>query len=615
MVSRLWILCLVSVSPLAVRAEDHWAFQPIRRPAAPQLSDSWIRNPIDRFVLAKLKTKHLRPSPRAPRTTLIRRLYLDLTGLPPSWNQVKEFLADKRPDAYQQTVDRLLASPRYGERWGRHWLDVARYSDSSGYESDRPREIWRFRDWVIQAINKGMPFDQFVTEQLAGDLLPNTTQEQKIATGFHCNAMLDPGVRWESIVDRVEATGSAFLGLTLGCARCHTHKTDPVSHREFYQFLAFFNETTIVKLPLPVKKADGKPWTTLVLKQSKRVTHLLIRGEPTQPGAVVRPGVPKFLPKLSTKGRRPNRLDLARWLFHPRHPLTARVTVNRTWQRLFGLGLVATESDFGVQTPPATHPGLLDFLARELITSGWNTKQLQRLILNSATYQQSSRMSDSLRKVDHRNHWLARQVRLRLEAELIRDIPLAIAGMMDHRVGGPSVFPDQPPNILKNRATPAKWIVSKGGDRYRRGMYTWIWRLTPHPHMPLFDAPDGVASCTKRHRTNNPVQALTTLNDPVFLAAARSLTESMLRPGNDENAMTQRLFRVCLSRNPDVNELRIVARFVGVQRKELSRDPTAVRKILALSATAPLQPRHTEKAVWVVLCRVILNMDELITRE
>ena len=618
MTSRWLIFAIFLFGGQLSAQDDHWAFQPIKRPKLPAENSPWCRTPIDRFVWAKLREKKLQPSPRADINTLLRRLYLDLVGLPPTWPEVQRFLHDKRPDRYQRLVDRLLASPRYGERWGRHWLDVARFADSSGYEADRPRDIWRYRDWVIQAVNKGMPFDQFIIEQLAGDLLPKATEEQRIATGFHCNAMRDPGVHWESVVDRVETTGAALLGLTLGCARCHTHKTDPVTHREFFQFFAFFNQTSILKLPLRAKKKDGKPWTTLVLQHAPVPTHIFIQGDPARPGKKVEPGVPAFLPKLpQTKGSSPNRLDLAKWMFHPKHPLTARVTANRIWQRFFGLGLVETENDFGVQTAPPTHPKLLDYLASELKESGWQLKQLHRRIVLSAVYQQSSNLTKSLEQVDQRNRWLARQSRLRLEAELIRDLPLAVSGLLDHRIGGPSVFPTQPRGILKNRATPATWVTSKGGDRYRRSLYTWVWRLTPHPHLPLFDAPDGVATCTRRHRTNNSVQALTSLNDPVFVLAARSLANKLI--ADKTSTTTQQrlclLFQHCLSRKPTREETAILTRLANQQHQSLSKNPTSVRQMLNLPASATINKRHTTLAKWLVLCRVVMNVDEMITRE
>ncbi|MEO1997120.1 MAG: PSD1 and planctomycete cytochrome C domain-containing protein, partial [Planctomycetaceae bacterium] len=442
----------------ASSAERHWAFQPIRSSKLPPVTDGdWPRNSIDQFVLSHLNERNIVPSPAASRATLIRRVYLDLIGLPPAWSRVLQFVSDPRPDAYERLVDELLASPRYGERWGRHWLDLARYADSTGYESDQPRQIWAYRDWVINALNADMAFDQFVIQQLAGDLLPGATRDQQIATGFHCNAMLDPGVRQESILDQVNTTGAVFLGLTTGCAQCHAHKTDPLTQREFYQLYAFFNEASISELPIgdgveaesaapqsAKQQAENSPPskpTTLVMKHSPQPTHIFIRGDHAHLGERVLAGFPAFLnrPTVSVPPSAPaesrtrppggpslTRFDLATWLVSPDNPLTARVTANRVWQRFFGLGLVETENDFGLQTPQPLHSALLDYLAGELRgepQSSWRgVKPLQRLIVTSATYRQSSKIRAELNDIDPHNRLLSRQRRLRLEAELIRDI-------------------------------------------------------------------------------------------------------------------------------------------------------------------------------------------------
>ena len=604
----------------------HWAFQPIRRPVVPELPAA---HPVDRFITARLAPHGVGLSPPAPRQTLIRRLSLDLVGLPPPVGRVREFVADERPGAFERLLDELLASPHFGERWGRHWLDLARYADSTGYESDQPRQIWPYRDWVIEALNDDMPFDRFVTEQLAGDLLPDATLEQRIATGFHANAMLDGGVRWEAVIDRVSTTGAVFLGLTLECAQCHAHKTDPVSQREFYRLFAFFNEAVVDRLPLPganpgyrdgttrkpdpaAKPVPGGP-ASLVLKQSPRPTHVFVGGDPRQPGEKVDPGFPGFLPvRLGEHAdgdpRRATRRDLADWILSPDNPLTDRVTVNRVWQRLFGRGLVETENDFGVQTPPPSHPALLDFLAVEFRRNGRRLKPLLRLIAISATYRQSSDRRDDLDSIDQRNRLLGRQNRLRLEAEVIRDVWLAAGGLLSRKLGGPSVFPPQPPGILDNRATPATWVVSSGEDRYRRGLYTWVWRLTPHPHLSLFDAPDGVTACTHRDRSNVPVQALVLLNDPTFVECARGLAAELLGdPAVDDRARIEQAFWRCLSRRPTAEEIAIVEKLLDDQRLSLAADPNARRK-LAAGAGA-------DQAAWVVVARVLLNLDEFVTRE
>ena len=598
------------------RPVDHWAFEPIVRAPVPAVADAdWPRDRLDRFVLARLEAESIRPSPPADRSTLLRRVTLDLIGLPPTPREIGSFLVDRRPEAYERVVDRLLSSPRFGERWGRHWLDAARYADSSGYESDKPRAIWAYRDWVIDALNDDMPFDRFVVEQLAGDLLPEATRAQTIATGFHCNAMLDPGVREEAIIDRVNTTGQVFLGLTLGCAQCHSHKTDPVSQREFYRLYAFFNEASITDFACASGPDPKEPITTLVMKSTPQATHLFIRGEKKQLGEKVSTGVPAFLHSMNLEAERPaTRLDLARWIMEPENPLTARVTVNRVWQQLFGRGLVATESDFGIQTPPPSHPELLDCLADEFRSNGWSLKRLLRRIVTSATYRQCSDRRRDLETIDPDNVLLARQRRLRVEAEIVRDLALATSGLLTDKMRGPSVFPWQPDGVLNNRATPATWTVSANEDRYRRGLYTWVWRLTPHPHAPLFDAPDGVTACTRRERSNVPVQALTLLNDPTFLDCARNLARRVRTDGPPTTSgRIDLLYRLCLSRRPDDREREILGRLVRAERDQLASHPDEVAHIAGIESNDPSDA--VETAVWVIACRAVLNLDEFISRE
>jgi hypothetical protein len=637
-------------------AAEHWAFQPVSRPATPSVSNvTWSNNAIDRFVLRELENAGVQPSLEAPRETLIRRLYLDLIGLPPPWGRVQQFVGDPRPDAYERLVDEVLASPHYGERWGRHWLDLARYADSTGYESDKPRPMWAFRDWITNALNADMPYDQFVTEQLAGDLLPHATLDQRIATGFHCNAMLDPGVRHESIIDRVNVTGAVFLGLTTGCAQCHSHKTDPLTHREFYRLYAFFNEATITEMRLdgePLQSSNHaprnepgtnvadtqatlRPATTFVMKQTPQPTHIFLRGDRANPGEQVTTGFPVFLqvrsvfnPSHTVGGSRKEgeqevkltRLDLARWLLAADNPLTARVTANRIWQRFFGLGLVETEADFGMQTPEPLHRELLDYLAMELRSASgtqnaWQgIKSLQRLIVTSATYRQSSNARPELAAHDPGNRMLARQRRIRLEAELIRDVSLSASGLLSKKLGGPSVFPHQAEGILQNRATPAAWSISSGEDRYRRGMYTWVWRLTPHPNLPLFDAPDGVTACTRRDQSNVPVQALTLLNDPSFVEAALALAARLVTStAESDSQRIELLTRICLSRDPTLEESQLLQDLTATQRQVFATGAATATQIAG--ERAPPGSDIAELATWVVACRVVMNLDEFITRE
>jgi hypothetical protein len=723
----------------------HWAFVAPVRPPVPNLVNrkSKIVNPIDSFILARLTAAGIAPSPEADRVTLIRRLSLDLLGLPPSPAEVDEFLRDRRPDAYERLVERLLASPHYGERWGRWWLDVARYADSNGYSIDAPRSIWKYRDWVIAAFNRDLPFDRFVIWQLAGDLVDTNSLalpagvsalEPLIATGFHRNTQInqeggiDPEqFRVESVVDRVNTTATAFLGVTLGCAQCHDHKFDPFTQRDYYRLFAFFNSTVeeghgkgapggvleipgefeggeslqkeieeleedldrylniqgselqkweqslasdqlaqlkpevreVLQVPFAgrtprqkrlayaafkpddpefksrhakltkLEKREPKPVTTLVMREleTPRETRLLIKGDFTRPGDAVTPGVPASLPPLPATGR-PTRLDLARWIVATNNPLTARVIVNRVWQPYFGRGLVETENDFGTQGIPPTHPDLLDWLACEFMepetaveawkrsivepkgtatiqrlsdstVQRWSLKHLHRLIVTSATYRQSSRARPDLRDVDPDNKLLARQNRLRLDAEIVRDVALAASGLLARKIGGPPVFPPQPDGVMTLGQVKRDWKPSAGEDRHRRGVYTHFWRATPHPALAVFDAPDAFSTCTRRLRSNTPLQALTLLNDEQFHELARGLAGRVMREASAGNgARLDYAFRLCVARPPARGE-----------RERLQELFTAE----LADAAGDGQARQAE--AWTTVARVLLNLDETITRE
>jgi hypothetical protein len=733
-----------AVAVSAPSASKHWSFQPITRPAEPEVKNpAWVRNPIDRFILARLEKEKVAPSPEADRATLLRRVSLDLTGLPPSPREIDEFLADDRPDAYERVVDRLLASPHFGERWGRHWLDLARYADSNGYSIDAPRSIWKYRDWVIDALNRDLPFDQFAVEQLAGDLLPRPTLEQQIATGFHRNTQINQegGIdeeqfRVEAIVDRVNTTGSVFLGLTVGCCQCHDHKFDPLTQREYYQLFAFFNSVDEPTLELPTPEQARKreelrariaetekrlkvldpttpeqlaAWeggltpeakemlpkrirdilaiavngrspaqeqavatayrslqqsrhvagmlgdpnpltraahlfaatrrqalaaevaqlnkqmpaitTTLVVRERKtpRTTRVHLGGDFLRKGAVVTPDVPAVLPPLRrasdvNPGVAPNRLDFARWAVDPKNPLTARVTVNRFWQAYFGAGLVETENDFGTQGTPPTHPELLDWLASEFVARGWGMKALHRLIVTSATYRQSSKARPDLATADPRNRLLARQARLRLEAEVVRDVALASSGLLNRTIGGPSVYPPQPQGVYNFTQVPREWKASNGPDRYRRGLYTFLWRSAPHPGLTVFDAPDATFACTRRNRSNTPLQALTLLNDQGFFEFAQGLAGRVLKEGKpDDDERIRYAFRLCLAREPGKREQETLSRLLAKECDRFTRSPAEAEALCP--ADLPKDADRARFAAWVALGRVLLNLDEFITRE
>ncbi|MCA9191700.1 MAG: PSD1 domain-containing protein [Planctomycetales bacterium] len=656
--------------------EQHWAFVPPLKEPPPVIVG--VQHPIDSFVRHKLAEVKLECSPPASPHTLLRRLSLDLTGIPPSPDDVEQFLRDYQLDAkatMDRAITRLLESPHYGERWGRWWLDQARYADSNGYSIDAPREMWPYRDWVIKALNRDLPFDQFTIEQLAGDLLPNATQDQKVATGFHRNTQINEegGIdveqfRVDSVFDRVATTSTVWLGLTVNCAQCHDHKFDPIDQQDYYQLFAFFNDqdepklsvvpadmdaqalknelqylrqqlqeqwdarkaalaqwesgltdeikeklpgevkkilrsapdkrrlTENVKLCLQIESTEGDTSdlskalerfqsleqqlsslpTTLVLteRSQPRESHILIKGDFTRPADPVNPGTLKALHAFKCEAERPNRLDLANWLMARENPVTARVIVNRIWQQYFGRGLVETESDFGLQGSLPSHPDLLDWLAIEFREQGWSLKQLHRLIVSSETYQQSSQDRPDLSKQDPNNYLLARQNRLRLDGEIVRDVGLAASGLLSEKLGGPSVFPPIPDGVMGQGQVKRTWKVSEGEDRYRRALYTFVYRGTPPPALNVFDAPDGFSTCTRRIRSNTPLQSLTLLNDPAYFEFAQAL-EKIIRSDGLETAFVR-----CTSRPPTVDEIEL------------------------------LQPLDS-----LTQARILLNLDETVTRE
>jgi hypothetical protein len=909
----------------------HWSFIPPSRPPVPAVKRAdWINNPIDAFVLTRLERAELSPAQRADKVTLLRRLSLDLTGLPPTIEEVDAFLADSSTDAYAKQVERLLASPHYGERWGRHWLDAARYADSDGYEKDKSRQVWFYRDWVVDAFTRDLPYDEFIIEQIAGDLLPGATQDQIVATGYLRNSMLNEegGVdpeqfRMEAMFDRMDAIGKSVLGLTIQCAQCHSHKFDPLTHEEYYRLFAFLNDAheasiavytpagqmqrtdlfrqirqieaelkqqaphwaeqmaaweatvpdtssqwTVVRLdvddistggqkflpqldgsflaqgyspaknrvkftvrvdsspitafrlelmndpnlplggpgrsvqgtaaltefeveaapagqpgkPVKVKIAaasadialpetplaaiyydktdkrrvtgpielaiDGKdetawgidagpgrrnephqavfvaeqpiehdggtlltfylsqkhggwnnndnqshnlgrfrlsitsaedpqadplpakvraalrvprqersaeqqatifsywrttvpqwreanerieqlwqthpePTSQLVLQErdTPRQTHLLLRGDFLKPAALVEPGVPSFLHPLPADAA-PTRLTFARWLVARQSPTTARAAVNRIWQAYWGVGLVSTSEDLGSQSESPSHPDLLDWLAVEFMQSGWSRKHLHRLIVQSAAYQQSSRVTPELLARDPDNRLLARGARFRLEAEAVRDVALAASGRLSPKFGGPSVFPPAPEFLFLPPASygPKVWNTAVGEDRYRRSLYTFRYRSVPYPPLQNFDAPNGDFSCVRRARSNTPLQALTTLNETLFVEAARGLAHRTLREAaSSDHERLEFAFRSCLARKPSAREERLLLDLLARQTEhyqssdaqpwQLAADDPAHPPKLPADITPP------EAAAWTAVARVLLNLDETITRQ
>ncbi len=627
-------LLMLAVAFAALAAGEgprHWAYVVPLRPVAPTVRDArWPKNDLDRFVMAKLERVGRSPSPEANRETLIRRASFDLVGLPPTPGEVAAFVLDPVPSAYDRLIDRLLASPQFGERWARPWLDLARYADSHGFQRDDLRDLWPYRDWVVRALNADLPFDDFTIQQLAGDLLPEATVAERVATGFHRCAPVNVEAgsdreqgRVNQVFDRVNTTATVWLGTTLECAQCHDHKYDPYTMRDYYRMFAFFNNTpreteylnakamATLKfvgpyLTLPGSReaptdeqgvdADDTPGQgrapkhhdrSLVMQElvEPRMTRILMRGDFLNPGEVVSPGAPAVLPKLQGS----NRLALARWLVSGDNPLTARVTVNRWWAELFGAGLVGTAEDFGVRGEAPTHHDLLDWLAVEFVEHRWSFKQLLRLIVTSAVYRQDSRF----RSDDPENRLLGRGPRHRLEAEAVRDNALAIAGLLSLKQGGPPVRPPQPPGLwTKVGGERYDYVTSGGEDRWRRGLYI-VWRRSaPYPSFVSFDSTARTACTVRRGRSNTPLQALTLLNDPVYVEAAQSLAQRMLKHGGDEAERLAYGFRMCVARAPRPGELAVL--------QQLLKDSRAAHA--------------KEQRAWTEVATALLNLDETISK-
>jgi hypothetical protein len=561
----------------------HWAFRRPTAAAPPAVRDAgWVRNPIDAFVLSALESSGLAPAPEADRPTVLRRLAFDLTGLPPAPAEVERFLADRRPGAYERLVDRLLASPHYGERQAQHWLDLARYADSDGFEFDALRpDAWRYRDWVVGAINADLPYDRFVALQLAGDEVAPGDPEAFVATGFNrCYPDMvdlnDQGLRRQNALnDMTDTTGYAFLGLTIACARCHDHKFDPVRIEDYYALQAVFAPSRFRDdFPLPGGRDPRRPALARGLDETSPrapATHVLIRGQYGVPGAVVAPAAPAVLdggaglriePTASSTGRR---RALAAWLVDPGNPLTARVQVNRLWQRRFGRGLVDTPSDFGTMGDEPSHPELLDWLATELMRRGWSSKAIDRLIVTSASYRQSSRAGAAARVLDPENRLLSHQGRRRLDGEAIRDAMLAVSGRLNPAPGGPPVCPPLPAELGAKGIK--AWPVSPDpADHVRRSLYVLVRRNLRYPFFEAFDRPDTNASCPRREATIIAPQALSLLNGELAFASARALARRSAAeagPGATTAERIDAIHLLALGRRPDPEGRRLAADFVA----------------------------------------------------
>ena len=706
----------------------HWAYErPVHHELPKVKHKGWLKNGIDAFILSRLEREGLSPSAEADKVTLIRRVTLDLTGLPPTPEEVDAFFADQSAGAYEKLVDRLLKSTRYGERMVWDWLDAARYADSNGYQGDPERTMWPWRDWVISAMNSNLPFDQFTIEQLAGDLLPNATLAQKIATGFNRNHMhngeggrIPEETRVENVIDRVETTATVWLGVTMTCARCHDHKYDPITQQDYYSLYDFFNNTSekgngrsgqnapaitftpeadkkrladlapqIVKLTVPVVEAEKqlqskpvaapkpgqnavfvskeviaalkvppanrnkdrhqkiydhfkstdakyaallKPLLDAVAKRESinrslprvmvmdtlakpRETFILEKGAYNKPLGKVSANVPASLIPLPANAVR-NRLSLAQWMVSKDNPLPARVTVNKYWQLFFGTGLVTTPEDFGSQGKPPTHPKLLDWLSTEFQNSGWDVKRLHKLIVMSATYRQSSKVTPELIQRDPTNSLLARGPRFRMPSWMLRDQALFVSGLLVEKVGGPSVKPYQPTGVWAEATFGKKKYVQDRGEKlYRRSVYTF-WRRIVGPTI-FFDVANRQVCSVKVARTNTPLHALATLNDVTYVEASRALAQRvMLETGKSAQQKIERAFRLVTSRKPTAVETKILRSRLKTLKTQFAADTAAATELLKAGESPRDEKLNPiEHAAFTTLCSLILNLDETLTKQ
>ena len=633
--------------------KPHWAFVPPRPVTPPDIKkDSWATNEIDYFVLAKMGEAGLSPNERAEKHHLLKRVSFDLLGLPPSLEIQEKFLNDPSPDAYEKLVDELLASHHYGEKMAIHWLDVARYADSHGYQDDGLRTMWPWRDWVIHAFNQNYPYDQFLTWQLAGDLLPQKTKETLLATGFNRNhkitqegGVIDEEYRIEYVTDRTNTFGKAFLGLTFECAKCHDHKYDPISQKDYFSTFAFFNHvpekgihgTIDASFADPpnmritdedvngilafVNKKDTSKLEVMVMKDSigLRDTHILARGNYDAKADKVDFSTPEAILNYDTTRLSKNRLGLAQWLVDPANPLTSRVFVNRIWQEIFGMGIVKTSGDFGMQGDLPSHPELLDWLALDFMNNGWDIKKLVKTIVMSSTYTQSSQVNRKKLEKDPENVYLSRANRLRLGAEMVRDHVLASSGLLNPEIGGASVKPYQPEGIWESstsgRGLLQTYVQDHGDDLYRRGMYTFIKRTVPPPMMLMYDASNRDQCEVRRLTTNTPLQALVMLNDPMVLEASRVLSEKLVVTQLPLEEKVEKAFQLILCRQPDEKEKALLTTYFQDEFKRFSGNPEAAGKFIEVGEFPRQETENqTEVAALMQVIHTIFNMEEAITK-
>jgi len=632
--------------------EPHWAFVAPEKPEIPAVSNTgWPANEVDYFILALQEESGMKPNPKADREALLKRLSLDLTGLPPSLEQMDAFLDDNSPDAYEKVVDKLLASPAYGEKMAVYWMDIARFADSHGFQDDSYRSQWPWRDWVIHAFNQNMPYDRFITWQLAGDLIPDAGKEQLLATGFNRNhkiteegGIVDEEYRVMYVTDRTNTFGKALMGITMECAGCHDHKYDPISQKEYYSLYSFFNNIrekgiesvvggpeTYAKVPfMHISNEDTESILSFVNKKdtldlivsvmgeldSIRPTHVLDRGIYDRPTDPVEPTTPESILRFGPEYEK-NRLGLAKWMFSEENPLTARVFVNQVWQEIFGKGIVTTPGDFGMQGALPSHPELLDWLAVDLRENGWDIKRLVRQLVTSATYMQSAAISPKQLEVDPDNMLLTRAPRYRVKAEFVRDVVLASSGLLNREIGGPSAKPYQPAGLWEG-ATSGRGILSvykqdHGPKLYRRGLYNFIKRTVPPPAMTVFDGSNRDQCEVERLITNTPIQALVMLNDPTVLEASRVLAAKLLMENADSQENIQKAFRTIVCRQPTEKEMSILTNYHKGRTTLL--DEIAATDLLDVGEyPRPKELDTIELASLMQVIAAIYNLEETISK-
>ncbi|MBK9509140.1 MAG: PSD1 domain-containing protein [Cytophagaceae bacterium] len=636
--------------------KKHWSFLKPEKSKLPEANEEWVRNPIDNFIYDKMKSAGLKPSEEAGKETLLKRLSFDLTGLPPTIEMQEAFLKDESPQAYENVVNRLLSDKHFGEKMAINWLDVARYADSHGYQDDGLRTMWPWRDWVIHAFNSNYSYKKFITWQLAGDILAEKmkghpkAKEMILATGFNRNhkitqegGVIDEEYRVEYVTDRTNTFGKSMLALTLECSKCHSHKFDPISQEEYFGTFAFFNQVPekglfgtidasfadppnmrikdedIKSIFKFINKKDTARLDVMVMKDSSKIrpTYLLERGNYDAHGKVVDFGPPAAI--MPFRGFEKNRLGLTLWMFDPQNPLTSRVFVNRIWEQFFGRGIVKTLGDFGMQGELPTHPELLDWLSVDFRENGWNMKRLVKQIVMSATYRQSSTVTEKHLKTDPENKYLSRMSRLRFPAEIVRDHVLASSDLLNQEIGGPSVKPYQPKGLWEvatsGRGTLARYVQDHGKELYRRGMYVFIKRTVPPPSMLIFDASNRDQCEVQRGRTNTPLQALAMLNDPHVLESSRVMAQSeLMNKKSIDQALTDG-FRKIVCRKPSFDELKILKAYFEDEMKYFQKNP---KKIEALKKIGEYENKsvknNIELAALLQTYQMIYNMEETLIR-